>query len=215
MQMRKLVVGAALGAALAADAQAEVNHVPERLDEVRLIAPEAAARNHILVANVAGAVPEAAWKLASTYAVSRLQVNVWTNAVASLDVKACVAERDWLSRAFGAKAKVGVFVVNDPKLPRLVGAPGEWIAVNVDGLAADGPNPQVLRDRYAKAILRGLAFACGSGSSLERDSLCYAAWTVEGLDRSLIQINPPTYFPMLERLRSVGGNEILTPAIAE
>jgi hypothetical protein len=42
----------------------------------------------------------------------------------------------------------------------------------------------------------------------------YKTLTVDGLDAAGICITPETYFPMLESLRLIGGNEMLSPAIS-
>lgn len=191
-------------------------HVPERLDTVRLIDPAAAKKNHILIVNVDNAIPKDMWANVVTYATSRLQLNVWTNAVADVDLPGFVFEPGRVQKTYGEKAKVGLFVVNKPKLTQFVGAPGYWYATNVRGLDADNPDAQTLRDRYAKMLLKGLAYACGGGASLDSAcSLFYGSFTTSGMDKTGIMISPTTYFPMLEILRDIGGNEILTPAMDE
>ena len=203
-------------AAMACGAAPVRHHVPERLDKVRLIHPAAARKNHILLVNVGKAVPDEHWALSATYAVSRLQLNVWTNAADSVDVAAYATDSSRGMKAFGEKAKVCLFVVDDPKLANIVGAPGCWCAINVCNLRRDNPDRQTLRDRYAKTILKGLAYACGSGASIEPNcSLFYGSVTLAGMDGTGIMIAPPTYFPMLEVLKVVGGVEMLTPAIEE
>ena len=215
---KELPVVAALSAfAICACAAAPVkHHVPERLDKVRLIHTAAAQKNHILLTNVGNAIPADTWGLVATYAVSRLQLNVWTNSVESIDIAAYAVDSAKGMKDFGAKAKVCLFVIDNPKLANIVGAPGCWCAINVCNLKRDDPDVQTLRDRYAKTILRGLAYACGSGASIEPNcSLFYGSATLDGMDKTGIMIAPPTYFPMLEVLKVVGGIEMLTPAIEE
>ena len=221
MRTNKLALAAAVAAVLtgafaADDAALKKVHVPERLDNVRLIRPVAATKNHILVTNVGGAIPQRDWSDVVTYAVSRLQLNVWTNTAASFDPHPYVDEPDLGQKAFGEKSKVCVFLVDSPKLPRLVGAPGFWCAANVRGLLNDKPDRQTERDRYAKLILKGLAYACGGGATIERKcSLFYGSFTPAGMDKTSIMVSPMTYFPMLEILRAIGGDEILSPAVDE
>jgi len=38
---------------------------------------------------------------------------------------------------------------------------------------------------------------------------------MDGIDGTIIQIAPTTYFPMLEVLKKIGGTEMLTPAMGE
>ena len=191
-------------------------HVPERLDKVRLIQPAAAGRNHILLCNVGNAVPADSWALASNYASSRLQLNVWTNFTDKIDVVALVLDPSMCQKAFGEKAKVCVFLVDDPKLPPFVSVPGRFCAANVHALREDRPALQTIRDRIAKTILKGMAYAAGSGSTLESAcSLYHGSVTLQGLDKTGIMITPMAYFPMLEVLQAIGGPEMLTPAMEE
>ena len=190
-------------------------HVPERLDKVRLIHPAAEKSNHILIVNVGKAIPEDTWGLVTTYAMSRLQLNAWTNSAESVDIAALALDPTKI-KAFGEKSKVCLFIVNDNKLARFTGAPGVWCAANISHLTSDNPDTQTLRDRYAKTILKGLAYACGSGASLESGcSMFYGSITNKGMDNTGIMITPMAYFPMLEALRAVGGPEMLSPAIEE
>ena len=214
MKKTLLVAVSASMALGAVAAPQKKQHVPERLDQVRLIHPAAATKNHILVANVDNAIPTGTWGDVVTYAVSRLQLNVWTNSVASFDAREFVADPAKVQKDFGGKAKVGLFIVNQPGQPRFVGAPGFWYAVNACGIEAGAPDAQTVRDRYAKLILKGLAYACGGGASLDpRCSLFYGSFTPEGMDGTGIMISPTTYFPMVEVLRGIGGTEMLSPAM--
>lgn len=220
---RHLALGTLLAGLCAAAATgfAEPNapakqHVPERLDQVRLIHPAAANRNHILVSNVGGAIPAEQWGTVVTFAASRLQLNIWTNAVDKFDIAAYALDPLKGTKDFGEKSKVCVFLLDDPKLATFTGAPGCWCAVNLRNILRDRPDPQTLKDRYAKMILKGLAYACGSGASLDAAcSLSCRSITLKGMDSTGIQISPMAYFPMLEHLKVIGGNEIISPATGE
>ena len=212
---KQIVIGISAAMALGAFAAPQKKqHVPDRLDQVRLIHPAAANKNHILAVNVGDAIPAGTWGDVVTYAVSRLQLNVWTNSVAAFDAAEFVADPAKVQKDFGGKAKVGLFFVNQPGKPRFIGAPGFWYAVNTCGVEAGAPDAQTIRDRYAKLILKGLAYACGGGASLDpKCSLFYASFTPEGMDGTGIMISPSTYFPMVEVLRGIGGTEMLSPAV--
>lgn len=204
-------------AALAEPVQkARKNHVPERLDDIRLITPLAATRNHILAVNVGGAIPEKDWVLAVTYASSRLQLNVWTNSIGKTLFPEVAEKPSAITDAFGKKAKVAVFLEDSDSPYPYLSAPGAWCRVNVRYLKSDKPDLQTMRDRYAKAILKGFVYACGSGAALDgRSASNFDTFTLAGMDKTNITISPDSYFPMLEVLRVIGGNEILSPAVAE
>lgn len=209
-----LTMSAAVSCSLFAAKPVKKHHVPERLDQIRLIHPAAAGKNHILILNVGDAIPTGTWETVVTYAVSRLQLNIWTNSVASFSATEYFTQPRMLQKEFGEKAKVGLFVVNEPDRARFYGVTGSWFVANVHGLQDGAPNTQTIRDRYAKLILKGLAYACGGGASLDSGcSLFYGSLTPQGMDDTGIMISPTTYFPMLEILRAIGGSEMLTPAM--
>lgn len=203
----------ASAAAQGATPKRQAHHVPDRLDAVRLISPAAAKANHVLLVNVGGAVAPDVWPLVATYAVSRLQINVWTNDAAGVDFGALLANPFAYKKSFGEKARVAVFVEKSAAGAPIVCAPGYWSRINLAGIDCDGADAQTVRDRTAKMLLKGIAYASGGGASLDQTcSLHYSSITLKGLDEAGISISPTTYFPMLEILRRVGGPEMLCPA---
>ena len=204
--MNKLILAAALACSLTAIAAPKArrepvrNHVPEKLEGFSTISPRAATCNHILVANVAGAIPEKDWVLCANYAASRIPINIFTNAVAAVP-----------AQKTSGKAVIAVYVTDEKDAEPILAAPCRWSVVSVAWLKADNPSPAVLRDRYAKMILKGIAAACGGGATIE--PLCstfYGSRTLEGMDRTNITISPMAYFPMVEIIRAIGGGEALS-----
>lgn len=189
------------------------NRVPETLEGIRPISPAARNANHIVLVNVAHAIPDDVWPLVSTYAASRVELNIATNALEKSIVKELIDDPHGpVKRCFGEKACVAVFVEKNAQGASFLQSPGAWSMVNVRGLDKDQPDRRTLIDRYAKMIMRGLAFASGGGSSLDSScSLFYQSFTLRGMDRTGVQIAPQSYFPMIEILRAVGGPEIVMP----
>lgn len=218
--MKKVMMIAAVAiaalAAAGAPARPQPSRVPETLEGVRPVSEAARNANHIVLVNVNHAVPDDVWPLVATYAASRVELNIWTNSLPQSIVRELVEDpRAPLKRAFGEKACVGVFVERNERGASFLQAPGAWSMVNVRGLDKDSPDRRTLVDRYAKMILKGLAFASGGGASLDGAcSLYYGSFTLEGMDRTGVQIGPTSYFPMIEILRGVGGNGIVMPAQA-
>ena len=210
--MMMAMIAVAMGAAAAG--RPPPNRVPETLEGIRPVSAEARKTNHIVLVNVDHAIPDDVWPLVATYAASRVELNIWTNALPRSIVRELVEDpRAPLKAAFGEKACVGVFVERNARGASFLQAPGAWSMVNVRGLDKDSPDRRTLVDRYAKMIMKGLAFAAGGGSSLDSAcSLYYGSFTLEGMDRTGVQIAPTSYFPMIEILRGVGGNEIVMPA---
>ena len=190
-------------------ASVPVNHVTA---EVAGIAPAAKGMNHIEIVNVGGAVPEAMWPEVVTYAASRIQVTIWTNAVGKSVLSQLVSGKTTVKGVLGDKATVAVFIENADGQPPFISSLCSWSVVNVRGIDRDSPDAQKLKDRYAKMILKGLVHASGGGATLDDKCSCfYESFTLKGMDKTGIQVSPMTYFPMLETLRGVGGTEILAP----
>ena len=207
--MKAMTMMAAMVLAAAAVGAPVADHVTTNVR--RGISPAAKDINHVLVANVGGAVDEAVFSEAATYAISKLAINIWTNSLASFDADALPHDPKLVQKAFGEKAKVGVFLTKAGNAPQFMAVPGAWCRVNVEGLDAGSPDAQTFKDRVAKMVLKGLAYAAGSGSSLDaRCSMFFGGATLEGLDNIGIRLSPGVYFPMLETLKRVGGHEIVT-----
>ena len=184
------------------------NHVPVSFDGTfGCIRSDAGSRNHLLIVNVNKAIPDVDWPLVVNYAASRVPINVWTNAVDRLEYGKFPAF---------PKAVVTVFVVDDANGPAELSAAGKWSRVSVAALKTGSPDVQTFRDRCAKMLLRGMARACGSGTTIEPVcALFYGASTLQGLDKTNITISPMAYFPMVEILRAAGGDEAVSNVPAE
>lgn len=191
-------------------------HVPETLSAVRPISPSARKANHVLLVNVGDAIPNADWPLVSNFAVSRIQINVWTNSIGKTMFPSLLSDRSALAAAFGEKAKIVVFFERSDCPDAYQTSPGAWCRVNVKPLLTDGPDRQTTLDRYAKAILKGIAYAGGCGAGYDNMSITgYKTITLEGFDKAGICITPEAYFPMLESMRIIGGDAMLSPAVSD
>jgi len=191
-----------------------INHVPERLAQgTRLIYPSAKEKNHVLVVNVGNALPADVFATTVTYAMSRINVNVWTNSMERSVVRELIERPERQREMLGDKAIVAVFVERNDRGVSFLNAPGHWAMLNMRGLDRDGPSAQTYRDRCAKMVLKGVAHACGVGASVdELCSLNYDSFTLKGMDKTDIRVSPMSYFPMLSTLQALGGPEIVSPA---
>lgn len=185
-------------------------------EKIRDFLPGAAKRNHVVIVNVGQALPEVSFAKAARLAASRVNLNIWTNSIPKSIVMDLIRDPALLQKTFGPKCRVAVFVEKNAIGPSFLQAPGCWSLVNLRGLDKDKPDEAKLADRYAKMILKGLGHACGGGASLDANcSLFYGSFTLQGMDKTKLQISPMTYFPMLETLRQIGGHEILSPEMEQ
>ena len=188
-------------------------HVPESTEGLKSPIKENAANyNHIRLVNVAKAVPEKDWPLVTAFPASRIQVNCALGSVSSSkEVDLLLARPESLTEKFGPKARIFVFVEDTDATWPVIASPAAFCRVNIRPLKADNPDATTLRDRIAKQILRGINYAAGGGGSTDPRSVTYVkAQTLADLDKALITIAPDAYFPLLECLRAVGGDEITT-----
>ena len=201
--MKKSVAMATALLSVASAVASSQNHTPASFDgSFDCIRADAGSRNHLLIVNVDKAIPEADWPIVVNYAASRIPINVWTNSIDKLECG---------KFPVFPKAVATVFIVNDKNGPAELSAAGKWSRVSVAALKEDSPDVQTLRDRYAKMVLRGMARACGSGTTIEPIcALFYGANTLKGLDKTNITISPMAYFPMVEVLRTLGGDEAVS-----
>ena len=188
-------------------------HVPESAEGLKSPIKENAVNfNHVRLVNVAKAVPEKDWPLVTAFPASRIQVNCALGSVgSSKEVDSLLARPESLTEKFGPKARLFVFVEDTEAAWPVVASPAAFCRVNIRPLKADNPDATTLRDRIAKQILRGINYAAGGGGSTDPRSVTYVkAQTLADLDKALITIAPDAYFPLLECLRAVGGDEITT-----
>jgi len=192
-------------------AAAAVIHVPEKLSDLKSpITPASEKFNHVRLVNVAGAVPEKDWPLVTAFPASRLQISVALGSLGTAaEVDALLAKPETLTKKFGPKSRLFVFVEDSDAVWSIVSSPASFARVNIRPLKADKPDATTLRDRIAKQILRGINYAAGGGGSTDNRSVTYVkAASLADLDKTMITIAPDAYFPLLESLRVVGGDEM-------
>ncbi len=181
-------------------------------DPVYPIASGATNRNHVVVVNVGGALPDGAFAQAVERAASVIAVNVWTSSIPASVVSDLISGATDVKALFGDKAKVAVFVERREKGPTSLHCPAHWGMVDMRGLGRDGPGAETLAMRQAKTVLKGIAYACGGGTTTEKVCTMNArSLNLAEMDKTLLVLSPMSYFPMLEALRAIGGPGILTP----
>ena len=175
--------------------------------------PGAAARPHLLIVNVAEALPEAVFaQAAAKAAAATMTINCWTNSIPKSVYREFLDNPGGLSGCFGRQAKIVVFVEKNQVGPSFRNVPGSWSVVNMRGLDRDSPDAAKYAERVAKMILKGIAHASGSGATQE--PVCVMYWdsfSLQGLDKVKTVISPTAYFPMLSTLKGLGGQDLLIP----
>lgn len=180
-------------------------------EQIFPIEPTAQSRNHLLIVNVGEALSPSEFGCAAEKAASVVEVNVWTNSIPKSIVPNLVDGSEDIKSRFGEKSKVVVFVEKKDNGPSFLHYPAHWAVVNLRGIDKDNPSGDVLALRQAKMILKGIGYASGAGATLEPVCVLGAMnATLSGMDKARLVISPMGYFPMLQTLKEVGGDDLVT-----
>lgn len=218
-----MIVCAAACAAIAAPqaqktSKKRINHVPDTPAGLNAFSTNAQKLNHIELVNVGGAVSDADWDVITRYVARAMPLNYWTNSIPqSMTADLFSGKIDRHETVLGEKAKVVVFVENDAsKRPAFLSSPGRWASVNIERIVKSAPNRQTARDRVAKFLMRGIAFAVGGGLSTEDGTtLSSRVVSVAQLDETPIVCPPMSFFPLIGSVEALLGGEGTCPAPPE
>lgn len=162
---------------------------------------EAEERCAAVFVNVCDAMPTAMLGEIASRVSSSLDVRIDTNATGKATLPKLIDDAAADSKPAGKKPAAAVFFRNSPGAPTVVASPRRWAIVNITPLYADNPAPPLLGERMAKVALRGLAYASGSGATMDAHCLMSPTCdTLKGLDAAPFAISPMAYIPMLEFL---------------
>ena len=92
-------------------ASVPINHVSADAPRIH---PAARGMRHIEIVNVGGAIPEAVWPEVVAYAASRLQVTIWTNALAKSVLGDLVSGRRGVRRSGSVHGERGGIPDGEP-----------------------------------------------------------------------------------------------------
>lgn len=164
---------------------------------------------HILFLNVDEAMPVGAFGAAVSKVAGEVPYPIWTNATGKAVVAAILSGSLSIDATYGTNVAYAVFAVRDDKTPAIISIPDCFAIVNVAPLEKDRPTTAVLAMRQAKSLFRGLAYACGSGATMEQNCLLRRGLkTNADLDAAPFAISPMAYLPMLETLDAAIGDQL-------
>lgn len=164
---------------------------------------------HILFVNVDEAMPAGAFGAAVSKVAGELPYPIWTNATGKAAIAATLSDASAIDIAYGTNVAYAVFAVRDDKSPAIISVPDCLAIVNVAPLEKDEPTAVALALRQAKSLFRGLAYACGSGATMEQNCLLRRGLkTNADLDAAPFAISPMAYLPMLETLDAAIGDQL-------
>lgn len=181
-------------------------------DEIRFpVTDKCREMNHIEVVNVGGAVSEKIWNEAIPEACGLFSFVVWTNSVASLDMAALATTKGATAKLLGEKAKLAVFLIDDDKAPAYLASAGEFAVINLSRFKTS--DKAKFATRVKKAILQGMALSAGCGAGMDGRCALYEQGfsDLAAFDATNVTIAPMTYFPLTERVREIGGDEMVNP----
>lgn len=159
---------------------------------------------HVTFVNVSNAVSSCDWAIVAPYAAQRSQLKVWTNSIEQIDCVALLNNVSAYEKDHDGKSLLTVFVVNSKSLPDFFQVPGHWCVVNLSWLSSDNPKHNLWLNRIAKALLRGLVYAGGAGSTINGHCVMFhRADTLAEFDEVGIQISPMAALPLREAILQI------------
>lgn len=162
---------------------------------------EAVERCAAVFVDVGGALPPQKLREVAARVSANLGVRIDTNSTERTALAGLTDGTEVPVKSAGKGQVVFVFFRDSPAAPAVVASPRRWAVVNIAPLVADKPAPTLLGERMAKVALRGLAYACGCGTTMEAHCLMAPRCdTLAGLDAAPFAISPTAYIPMMEFL---------------
>lgn len=172
----------------------------------KVLTRQAAERPHVLFLNVAKAVNDELFREAVAAVSLVVQVNLEATSIPGPLEREALWERGYTAKRYGDKAKLIVYVKNDPKEVSFINAPGNWAVVNLSGLDRDKPDTERYRRRLRQMMLKGLAHACGVGATGDSHCVMYNnSFTLEGMDKTSVSYSPFAGAPVQDTLLAIGG----------
>lgn len=160
---------------------------------------------HILFVNVNKAISTKQLDKATGLINALYGFNLGTASVKKSMVADVVADSGFIARKFGENAVLAVFIEKNQKGYNYLQAPGWWSMVNVNNLDKDQPKPDVLQERIAKVLLRGLAMCCGAGANHDPRCVMYVnGFDLKGIDAVSYTYSPFAYQPIMQALKKLG-----------
>jgi len=192
-----------------ARAQEPVPIVPlAPVDPVKVLTTAVAVQPHVLFVNVDKALEDALFREAVAAVALVMPVNLAVAEAQGFD-GVNLFEKEVRDTRFSAQAKLAVYVANKPEVLSFISAPGRWALINVSGLDRDKPDAERYRRRLRQMMLKGLAQACGVGSTGDfRCVMYHKSFTLEGLDKTSVSYSPFAGGPVQDTLLEIGGMAI-------
>lgn len=160
----------------------------------------------IIFVNVASALEGKAFGDTVAKVAAMLPCAVGTDSALALPDLVHLKASTALANIPDAPKKLAVFVIDDDTMPEVLSSPHNWAVANIAPLDADHPDAVKLEMRRAKVLLRALAYAAGSGGTLEtRCLMSKESQSLTGLDAAPFAISPMAWLPMLEFLEGFSG----------
>lgn len=187
-----------------------VNHVPETAKGLQPISDLAKKYRHIELVNVNNAVPAADWDVITRYVAEAMPMNFYTNTLdKSITMDLITGKIQQHEKVLGEKAKVAVFIEKDGSgRPSFLASAGRWSSVDITKAVSSAPDAQTVKDRIAKYLMRGIAYAIGGGASMEGNStLSGRVVSLEQLDQTPIVCPPMSLFPLVEAVDALTNHE--------
>ena len=161
---------------------------------------------HVLFVNIGTGIEDKKFEAAVQKACEQMRIKWRSERIAKITVKEIVVSIESQSMRWGKSAVLVVYVANDPQLPGLLNLPGQCSLINIRTMRSDKPSERVYDSRLQRLLMKGLAYAAGTGGN--HDPRCVMYWksfSVGEIDKTSSTFGPYAYFALQDILRSLGG----------
>jgi hypothetical protein len=175
------------------------------------LASQADGAPHVLFVKVGTGIEDKKFEAAVPKACEQMRVKWRSERIAKITVKEIIVSVESQLARWGKNAVLVVYVADDPQLPGLLNLPGQCSLINLRTMRSDKPSEAVYDSRLQRLLMKGLAYAAGTGGN--HDPRCVMYWksfSVGEIDKTSSTFGPYAYFALQDILRSLGGSAIFS-----
>jgi len=209
--VKSLLIMLTIISALSASAQ-ETPVLPlEKVEVDKVLTEESAKKPHVLFVNANKALDEKLFSEAVAAIPLTMSINLAVNQVENFESVSLLKNAS-KQISSNAQTRLVVYVINNPEMVSILSAPRHWAVINIAGFEKKIPSndSERYRRRLRQLMLKGLAFACGVGATLDNGRCVMAAdsFSVDTIDNTSVTYSPYASLPMQDILAEIGGEAI-------
>ena len=171
------------------------------------------SEKYVVFVNVGEAIPKDVVQAAAQEACRQINVRFKITSLAAFKASELTGSPEKMGARIASDAALTIFLFNDEHAYGFISAPGNWAMVNMRSLKQDHPSAEIYGKRVTKMLMKGMAHAAGVGANIDVHCVMYyGSFSLAGIDATSASYGPNAYFPLMETLRQVGGENVFALA---